>query len=352
MGLAPFSGFWLALYVEGFDAPGGEPALYTAAGTMSGPAGVVIPRDFNTNYRRGEADFATADGEMRATAQVDGGVGQIAATARPGPATGLSAAGVEHRLGMGHDGDLILYTLTYSYNYTAATLTDLRFDLPPGHPLALLASLTPSWVVCQTDMAVTFGVPGPARGNLLANQPNTPVLDLLSHIGRPVAIVEAGGRILYLNAEAEDILGRDPARTRRLPPEIRALVPASLATPDTRSGIKRTTLLTLPSGQQILATAFPISLRLSDAPALMVLLNDPRHPGPTDPEPLLRLMGLTPSEAALAALIGAGATPSEAASARGITQSTARSTLKLIFAKLNLRRQADLAQIVTRLQMG
>ena len=162
---------------------------------------------------------------------------------------------------------------------------------------------------------------------------------------------KAVGRILYLNAEAEDILGRDTARARFLPSDLRPLLPASVPAP-VRSGINRTTLLTLPSGRQILATAFPIALRLSDAPAAMVLLTDPRHPGPADPEPLLRLMGLTPSEAALAALIGAGATPAEAAATRGITESTARSTLKVIFSKLGLRRQADLAQIVTRLQMG
>ena len=159
------------------------------------------------------------------------------------------------------------------------------------------------------------------------------------------------GRILFLTGEAEAVLHRKTA-PRLLPVELRTLLSGTDPTKSENPGFTRSALLTLPHGPQVLATVFPVALRLSEAPALMVLLNDPRAPGPADPEPLLRLMGLTPSEAALAALIGSGSTPAEAAAARGITQSTARSTLKIIFSKLGLHRQADLAQIVTRLQMG
>lgn len=57
---------------------------------------------------------------------------------------------------------------------------------------------------------------------------------------------------------------------------------------------------------------------------------------------------------AAAALIGAGRRPTEAAAAFGSTETTARATLKVkvTFAMLGVRRHADLAQIVTRLQMG
>ena len=61
-------------------------------------------------------------------------------------------------------------------------------------------------------------------------------------------------------------------------------------------------------------------------------------------------MGLTPAEAALANLIGQGHAPARAADLRRITPATARSMLKLIFAKLGVSRQAELAILVTRLQ--
>ncbi len=215
----------------------------------------------------------------------------------------------------------------------------------------VLADLTPSWCLCMTDKALTFGPPGPARGGTLALRYASPFLDILSRLGRALAIVEDTGRILFLTGEAEAVLGRTTA-PRPLPVEVRSLLSGPDPTGADKTGFARSALLTLPHGLQVLVTAFPIALRLSEAPALMVLLNDPRAPGPDNPEPLLRLMGLTPSEATLAALIGTGSTPAEAATARGITRTTARPKLKVIFSKLGLRRQADLAQIVTRLQMG
>ena len=352
-GIAPFAGFHFGLDVEGFDSVDGSPADYQAAGTYSGKAGVVLPRDFNALFHAGDVQFEVTATEMRAIAPVEGGVGQIAIAVQRGLEASDSLAGVHNRLGLGRDGEMNLFSLAYSFNFTIGTITELRFDLPPDHPLALFADLTPAWTLCMTDMSLTFGVPQPAARGLTVPSLISPFLDILSRLGRPLAIVEDTGRILFATGEAELVLGKgSKTATRLLPAEIRTLLSGPNVSAPERSGIARSALLTLPTGQQILATAFPIALRLSEAPAMMVLLNDPSQPGPTDPEPLLRLMGLTPSEAALAALIGAGRTLAEAAAVRGITQNTARSTLKVVFSKLGLRRQADLAQIVTRLQMG
>ena len=350
-GIAPFACFVFGLDVEGFDSADGSPAVYQVAGTYSGKAGVVFPRDFNALFHAGDVTFEVTETEMRAVAPVEGGVGTISVTALRGPEANSSNAGVLNLLGPGRDGELILHNLAFSFNFTIGTITDLRFDLPQGHPLAVLADLTPSWCLCMTDKALTFGPPGPARGGDLALGYASPFLDILSRMGRALAIVEDTGRILFLTGEAEAVLHRKTA-PRLLPVELRTLLSGTDPTKSENPGFARSALLTLPHGPQVLATVFPVALRLSEAPALMVLLNDPRAPGPADPEPLLRLMGLTPSEAALAALIGKGSTPAEAAAVRGITQSTARSTLKIIFSKLGLRRQAELAQIVTRLQMG
>jgi DNA-binding CsgD family transcriptional regulator len=73
------------------------------------------------------------------------------------------------------------------------------------------------------------------------------------------------------------------------------------------------------------------------------------------PEPalvdLLRPMGLTPAEAKLAALIGTGCTARSAAEKLQISQHTARSTLKQVYAKLGIRKQTELAHLIARVQL-
>ena len=63
----------------------------------------------------------------------------------------------------------------------------------------------------------------------------------------------------------------------------------------------------------------------------------------------VRAMGLTPAEARLAEIIGRGHTLRAVAEMSGITYETARAHLRSVFAKLSIRRQADLVVLVTRL---
>jgi DNA-binding CsgD family transcriptional regulator len=65
----------------------------------------------------------------------------------------------------------------------------------------------------------------------------------------------------------------------------------------------------------------------------------------------LRALGLTPAEAAVASLVGAGVSPQDASDRLGISVLTVRTHLKAIFQKLGLQRQGDLVRIVSRLTM-
>jgi DNA-binding CsgD family transcriptional regulator len=58
------------------------------------------------------------------------------------------------------------------------------------------------------------------------------------------------------------------------------------------------------------------------------------------------LFDLTPSEAKLAALIAAGHPPREASFKLGVSEETARTTLKRVLAKTGLHRQADLVGLL------
>jgi len=57
----------------------------------------------------------------------------------------------------------------------------------------------------------------------------------------------------------------------------------------------------------------------------------------------------TLGEAKVAALVGSGAAPRDAAERLGITEETARTVLKRVFSKVGISRQSDLTALLTKL---
>jgi DNA-binding CsgD family transcriptional regulator/PAS domain-containing protein len=86
----------------------------------------------------------------------------------------------------------------------------------------------------------------------------------------------------------------------------------------------------------------------TDAAAL-VLVIDPEQNDACSPVEALRLLGLTPAEARLAALLGHGCSRADAAAALGITEATASDTVKQVYCKLDMSRQSELVRLVGRL---
>ncbi len=81
----------------------------------------------------------------------------------------------------------------------------------------------------------------------------------------------------------------------------------------------------------------------------IVLVIDPGNNEPADPAIVRDALGLTLGEARLAALIGSGLPPRQAAQKLSITEETARTTLKRVFSKIGVSRQSELAALLTRL---
>ena len=58
---------------------------------------------------------------------------------------------------------------------------------------------------------------------------------------------------------------------------------------------------------------------------------------------------LTPGEARVAALVGAGASPAEAATQLSIAYETVRTVLQKVYTKTGVRRQGELVALISRL---
>ena len=87
---------------------------------------------------------------------------------------------------------------------------------------------------------------------------------------------------------------------------------------------------------------------LSNVRGLVVILPS-NAAEPPDPSVLRDLLGLTLAEARVAALVGHGLPPRDAAERLGIAEETVRNTLKRVFAKIGVSRQSELANLLSNL---
>ena len=87
---------------------------------------------------------------------------------------------------------------------------------------------------------------------------------------------------------------------------------------------------------------------LADVVAIAVVTSS-QVDGPADPALVRDLLGLTLAEARLTALVGVGLAPREAGERLGITEETARTTLKRVFQKTGVTRQSELSALLARM---
>lgn len=81
---------------------------------------------------------------------------------------------------------------------------------------------------------------------------------------------------------------------------------------------------------------------------LLLLVRDPFAEASRSIVPLLEQLGLTPAEARVAMRVGRGHPPRQVAAEAAVEESTVRAQLRSIFAKLGIRRQSELAVLITR----
>jgi DNA-binding CsgD family transcriptional regulator/PAS domain-containing protein len=190
--------------------------------------------------------------------------------------------------------------------------------------------------------------------------------DTLQYLPSGAMVVDTDGRIVFMNAAAERLIGDGlctcqkhlrAASAEQQPALDRLIASAQLGTEATSLG---PLALPRPSGKMpLLLQAIPfrrsdgdgIDRLLFGLPSVLVILVDPEQEHEQNPIAALRLIGLTLAEARIAALVGSGHSRKEAADYLGISEWTAREALKRAFAKLGISRQSELVKLVYRLSI-
>ncbi len=185
------------------------------------------------------------------------------------------------------------------------------------------------------------------------------LLEILDRQAQAVVIVSNDGHPLHANRHASQLLGtlsqghRDPLRPASAEEADRfraALRLCSAGKLDTQA-----VYFSLPRQDRawpIIAELAPAAPSLAGPGTALVMLSDPMKSAAVEDPSVLQLLGLTAAEARIAAVVGSGLPPRETAMQLGLQESTVRSALKLIFAKLGIGRQAELVQIVARMSKG
>jgi DNA-binding CsgD family transcriptional regulator len=185
----------------------------------------------------------------------------------------------------------------------------------------------------------------------------------LRRLGTAVFTLDYADRVLFSNAAAETLLqtgplaldnGRLVVRTagRRL--SFGAAIAAQLRSKNADETEFTPLLLHRQDGTRLAAFRMPIRVGQDLAEAVLrrsrslVLVIDQPADALPDLSLLRDLYGLTSAEARLAAIIGQGASPREAAERLGISEATARTVLKRIYSKTGINRQSQVAVLLSR----
>jgi DNA-binding CsgD family transcriptional regulator len=279
----------------------------------------------------------------------------MAATLSPG--SSRSIFGMNHYLGRDPKGGLIFYSVAISGQRIEVTPTAL--DVLGGASAALRRFLPKAYMntFAWADCSLTFSPPrrlDEGAALVQADARRVLLLDALSRMGRAAIIVGADGRMLHSNDEAETLLSPPPPASKQSGVDVLTTrdavrkLAARMIAADANSISDPVALET--GARTLIVQAMGLGSGMVGEPAVLLLLTDPMREQRGRPAAGLQVLGLTPGEARVAALVGNGRPVKDAARELGITESTARSALKVAYEKLRIGKQSELAKIVARLE--
>jgi PAS domain S-box-containing protein len=176
-----------------------------------------------------------------------------------------------------------------------------------------------------------------------------------------IVLLKQDGKVIFLNRAAEDLIGQcaelylrrdrlcamshaDHSKLEQLIKKV------AIGNGGQRLGEGMTIRRETGDRLQIIAAPVPIdrqaTLMAGLGPVAMLVIHDPGQHTQMPHEAIAAMFGLTPSEARLLLALSEGQTLSQYADASHVTQNTARTHLKSVFAKTNTSRQSDLVRLM------
>jgi DNA-binding CsgD family transcriptional regulator len=355
-GIAPFSAAFMTAELAGVDSSDGSPGNYMHSGVFSGVAGEVMSTAYNANFRIGWSKLTVENGHVLGEAGVgDRTLLRIQADITAAQAVPMS--GVSRYIGRRPDVGFNSYSVAFTldshptHNHVVEFLADADDVFRVTRPLEYV------WPVYLEPFDMAFTPPRQLGVTDDAVESRTAGLSaIFGRLGRPAAILAANGTVLSLNHDAHDLVaagklvvsgsrfigGRDDTR------KLDAVIAAALAEGGDAIS-KRIAFEGNHNALPYIAQAIGLGGAPGEPGRVLLIFDDPARDYAVDPTPALQLLGLTPAEARVAGLVGAGRSPREAANELALSLNTVRSALKIVFDKLGISRQAELAKIVARL---
>jgi DNA-binding CsgD family transcriptional regulator/PAS domain-containing protein len=190
----------------------------------------------------------------------------------------------------------------------------------------------------------------------------------LDQLPTGVILVDASGRVIFVNAAAERTLkareglsiegGRLSAWLASETTALRALIAAAIGTSVGQAlqpgGVMNVSRPQFERPLSVTVSPVPFTVKFGSLghAGAAILISNPDQSKPPDPAVLRSMFRLTGAESRLAVALCSGMSLAEAAEALTITRETAKSCLKQVFAKTGTRRQAELVAVIGRLAGG
>lgn len=175
----------------------------------------------------------------------------------------------------------------------------------------------------------------------------------LGSAGTAAAVVSGDGRLRSVNDQfVAQLGGRITEQGRRLrfaDPFVQARLAGALTAVEIDRGVHSVALA--PAGDHAAAVLHLLPLRRGARDVfgwdgVLILLAEPANARVPGADVLRLLFDLTPAEARLTRLLLEGSTMAEAAAAVGVSDHTARTQLRSVFAKTGVSRQAELVRLL------
>lgn len=357
-GVAPFTAFYSCFQIAGYDTPDGFPCVYFDKGYYSDRALDIWHRHFHPEVREGWSRISVSANSVSAVM----GHGDTVLARAGGRFDGRAdnpSSGINRYAAMRPGGGY--HTIPVTFSCRSLELVDPFVEVTDaGRDAGIAQPLEVIWPEWSFDTSLTIGEGRPvldAARNLEGDLRLLQTAELFGRVGWAAVVVDRNARVLRVNALAEkmqaagtfNIDGRLRLQRREDDLALTRLIDTVAEHPANAFELPAIPV-TGRHGRVLLAQAFPADPALAGGAFALVLITDPASTSTRSAAQVLQLLGLTPAEARLAAAIGGGMPPRDAANLLGITEGTARSSLKIVYDKLGIRKQMDLARIVTRLE--